>query len=119
MELSTIELVPHPESDVEPLKLEELIASLYSVKQPISFEIVYIDKHIRLYLVGPKDVLENLKKFIKTIFGKVIIEDAKPPSLRGLLATSEFLEYDEGERRYRVRKDCGWYVAELRLNKPL
>ncbi len=119
MELYALELIPHPESDVEPLKLEELIASLYSVKQPISFEITYFDKYIRIYVVGPKEVLENLKKSLKTIFGKIIIEDAKPSSLKAMLATSECLEFDEKKQRYRVRKGCSWYVAELKLSKPL
>ena len=58
-ELQALEIIPHPELNVEPLKLEELIASLYSARQSISFEITYLDKYIRSYLVGPKNVLRT------------------------------------------------------------
>jgi len=109
--------VSHPELDVSPLALEELLASLYSYKEPISFELVYSDKYIRLYMVGPQEVFNNLKKSLKTTFGKVIIENTKPPSLKSLLATSGCLEYDSKKQHYHVRRGC-WYIAELKLSRP-
>ena len=81
-ELVAIELVPHPESDVEPLKLEELLSS---IKDALSFEIAYTGKYIRIYLVGLDEVLRNLRKSLKTIYGKVIFEEASPLSLKSLL----------------------------------
>ena len=79
MGLETVEIIPHPESEVEPLKLEELLSS---VKDTLSFEIVYSGKYVRLYLVGLDEVLRNLRKSLKTIYGKVIIEEASLPSLK-------------------------------------
>ena len=115
MNLASIELVSHPESEVEPLKLEELLSS---VKDTLSFEIVYTGKYIRIYLIGHGEVLRNLRKSLKTIYGKVIIEEANPPSLKSLLVTSKCLEHDERKQRYRIRRGCSWYVAELRLYRP-
>ena len=82
MNLASIELVSHPESEVEPLKLEELLSS---VKDTLSFEIVYTGKYIRIYLIGHGEVLRNLRKSLKTIYGKVIFEEASPLSLKSLL----------------------------------
>ncbi len=99
-----VELVPHPESRVKPLMLEEVLAGLFRHGAALSYEFVYVDKYVRLFLVGPTEVLRQLKKSLKAVYGKVIIEDAEPPSLRGMLPAECFVT--DGKGRVRLRS-CG------------
>lgn len=111
--MSALELVVHPESCVEPLALEEVLGSS---RGRLCFKIVYVDRYIRLYFVGDGRVLGDLGKVLKNVYGKVVVEEARPPSPRGLLALRGCLVRDE-KGRVRVKKKCMWY-AELRLAKP-
>ena len=113
---SSIEIVVHPDSNVKPLVLEELITSLYSIGDSVSFEITYFDKYVRIYFVGPKGVLDGLRKSLMPIYGRVIVEDGHPPSLAEVLKGYGYIEERGG--KVRVVKGCSWFVAELRLRRP-
>lgn len=116
MRLAAVELVPHPESRVEPLILEEVLAGLYRYGVPLSYGFVHDGKYVRLFLVGPAEVLRHVGKSLKAVFGKVIIEDAEPPSLKRMLPAECFVTDKKG--RVRLGGSCGWWVAELRLTRP-
>ncbi len=113
--LGAVELVPHPESNVKPLILEEIFAGLYRHGTVLGYEFVHVDKYVRLFLVGPTEILRQLKKSLKAVYGKVIIEEAEPPSLRGMLPAECFVT--DGKGRVRLRS-CGWWIAELKLSRP-
>ncbi len=114
--LAAVELVPHPESDVRPLALEEVLAGLCRYGSPLSYELVHDGRYVRLFFVGPAEVLRQLVKSLKAVFGKVIVEGAEPPSLRGVLPSGCFAT--DGRGRVRLGGSCGWWVAELRLTRP-
>ena len=101
---------------LSPLILEEVLAGLYRYGVPLSYEFVHDGKYVRLFLVGPAEILKQVGKSLKAVFGKVIVEDAEPPLLRRMLPGECFVT--DGKGRVRLGGSCGWWVAELKLSKP-
>ncbi|HID40664.1 MAG TPA: hypothetical protein EYP33_00720 [Pyrodictium sp.] len=96
MGLAALELVVHPAVEAEPLALEEVLAGL---GERLCFEAVYIDKYIRLYVVGRRRLLEELQRMLHAVYGRGVAEPAEAPSLRSLLAAWGCTRLEDGRLR--------------------
>ncbi len=90
-----LELIPHPESKVEALALEELLRSLHGHGEALVYIVEYDGVHLKFLLGVPERLASSVAKSLQGVYGKLAVREAGEPDLK----------------RY------GW-VAELRLRKP-
>ena len=74
-----LEILPHPETRVEPLQLEDFIAALYGTRSTWSYSIVYDGKYLGFYFIVSRQLVNSVRKSLESRFNKIVIEEAKPP----------------------------------------
>ncbi len=74
-----LELIPHPDTRVEPLQLEDFIASLYGTRATWAYTLLYNGQHLGFYFTVPEKLRNSVAKSLETRFNKIIIKEAKPP----------------------------------------
>ena len=82
MAWTCLEVIPHPETEVEPLQLEDFIAALYGTKVTWAYSIVYDGKHLSFYFIVPKQVASTVRKSLESRFNKIVIVKNRMPSLK-------------------------------------
>ncbi len=78
---SWLELIPHPDTRVEPLQLEDFIASLYGTKATWAYTLLYNGQHLGFYFTVPEKLRNSVAKSLETRFNKIVIKEIKPPKL--------------------------------------
>ncbi len=78
---SYLEIIPHPETRIEPLQLEDFIAALYGTRATWAYIIVYDGGHLGFYYIVPRQLTNSTVKSLESRFNKIIIEESKPPRL--------------------------------------
>lgn len=82
MTWACLEIIPHPETKVEPLQLEDFIAALYGTKVTWAYSIVYDGKHLCFNFIVPKQVASTIRKSLESRFNKIVIVEGRIPSLK-------------------------------------
>ncbi len=78
-----LEIIPHPETEVEPLQLEDFIAALYGTRSTWAYSIVYDGEYLGFYFIVPRQLANSVRKSLESRFNKIVIEEAKPLKLEG------------------------------------
>ncbi len=71
-------MVPHPETEVEPLQLEDFIAALYGTRSTWAYSIAYDGEYLGFYFIVPRQLANSVRKSLESRFNKIVIEEAKP-----------------------------------------
>jgi len=78
---SWLELIPHPDTRVEPLMLEDFIASLYGTRATWAYTLYFDGQHLGFYFTVPEKLRSIVAKSLETRFNKIVIEETKPPRI--------------------------------------
>ncbi len=100
-----LEIIPHPETKVEALQLEDFIAALYGTRSSWAYSIVYDGEYLSFYFIVSRQLANSVRKSLESRFNKIVIEESKS------LKTDKYEYYAE------LRLQKGFYYPLFHLTR--